>query len=98
MSSVCVLRLLLLFSRPSEGRPALAKPNYRQQKRQKELSRKSRQAERLQRRTSKLEGDEANPEGGGAEGTDVTGPSPTEEASATGVPSPKPGIAPKVTP
>ena len=36
----------------------MAKPNYRQQKRQKELSRKSRQAERLQRRTSKLEGDD----------------------------------------
>ncbi len=96
MSSVCVLRLLLLFSRPSEGRPALAKPNYRQQKRQKELSRKSRQAERLQRRTSKLEGEETNPEGSGAEGTDVTGLGPTER-SAT-VPAPEPGIAPKVTP
>jgi hypothetical protein len=36
----------------------LAKPNYRQQKRQKELSRKSRQAERLQRRTGKLEGED----------------------------------------
>jgi hypothetical protein len=33
----------------------LAKPNYRQQKRQKEISRKSRQAEKLQRRTGKLE-------------------------------------------
>ncbi len=96
MSSVCVLRLLLSVSRPSEGRPALAKPNYRQQKRQKELSRKSRQAERLQRRTSKLEGEDTNPEGGGAEGTDVTSLGPTE-AGAT-VPAPEPGIAPKVTP
>ena len=96
MSSGCVLRLRLLFSRPSEGRPALAKPNYRQQKRQKELSRKSRQAERLQRRTSKLEGDDTNPEGIGAEGTDVTGLGPTE--ASTTVPAPEPGHAPKVTP
>jgi len=36
----------------------LAKPNYRQQKRQKELSRKTRQAEKLNRRTGKLEGDD----------------------------------------
>ena len=74
----------------------MAKPNYRQQKRQKELSRKSRQAERLQRRTSKLEGEDTNPEGGGAEGSDVTSLGPTE-AGAT-VPAPEPGIAPKVTP
>ena len=36
----------------------MVKPNYRQQKRQKELSRKSRQAEKLQRRTGKSEGTE----------------------------------------
>ncbi len=40
---------------------ALVKPNYRQQKRQKELSRKSRQAEKLQRRTGKTESAEAGP-------------------------------------
>ena len=75
----------------------MAKPNYRQQKRQKELSRKSRQAERLQRRTSKLEGDDANAAGNGAEGTDVTGLSPTE-AGASSAPLAESGIAPKVTP
>lgn len=31
----------------------MAKPNYRQQKRQKEISRKSRQAEKLKRRSGK---------------------------------------------
>ncbi|HLQ13966.1 MAG TPA: hypothetical protein VK130_12090 [Steroidobacteraceae bacterium] len=40
----------------------MAKPNYRQQKRQKELSRKSRQAEKLQRRTGKIEPAEGSPE------------------------------------
>jgi hypothetical protein len=39
----------------------LVKPNYRQQKRQKELSRKSRQAEKLQRRTGKSEAAETGP-------------------------------------
>ena len=39
----------------------MAKPNYRQQKKQKEAARKTRQAERLQRRSSKpLASDDAN--------------------------------------
>jgi len=53
----------------------LAKPNYRQQKRQKELSRKSRQAERLQRRTGKLEGEDAAADVSGT-GPEVTLPAP----------------------
>jgi hypothetical protein len=75
----------------------LAKPNYRQQKRQKELSRKSRQAERLQRRTSKLEGEEANPDTAGVAGTETQGTS-VAGASAEPAPLPATGIAPKVTP
>ena len=65
----------------------MAKPNYRQQKRQKELSRKSRQAERLQRRTGKLEGDDSPGEVSG----DVPG-TPT----GAGIALPEP--APKATP
>lgn len=97
MSSACVLRLPLLPCRPSEGRLALAKPNYRQQKRQKELSRKSRQAERLQRRTSKLEGEEANPDAAGVAGTETQGTG-AAGAGAEQAPLPATGIAPKVTP
>jgi len=73
----------------------LAKPNYRQQKRQKELSRKSRQAERLQRRTGKLEGDEVAGDAsvpGSAEVTLVPG-EPAGESPTT-LPAP----APKATP
>jgi hypothetical protein len=55
----------------------LAKPNYRQQKRQKEISRKSRQAEKLQRRTGKLE-----PEGENA-GTAHSPATPAEPQTST---------------
>ena len=57
----------------------MAKPNYRQQKRQKELSRKSRQAERLQRRTGKLDGDEQAAEAGSVEAGVVTPAVPVSE-------------------
>jgi len=68
----------------------LAKPNYRQQKRQKELSRKSRQAEKLQRRTGKLEGEEGNAPldapastgGAAAVAGTVPGPAPSGNAPA----------------
>jgi hypothetical protein len=64
----------------------LAKPNYRQQKRQKELARHARQAERLQRRTGKLEGE--------AEVGIATG-----AAGAAETPLPvSPGGTPKATP
>ncbi len=36
----------------------MAKPNYRQQKRQKEIARKSRQSERLARRTTKSDSED----------------------------------------
>jgi hypothetical protein len=51
----------------------LAKPNYRQQKRQKELSRKSRQAEKLQRRTGKIEPTDGSPATSGAVAADTQG-------------------------
>jgi len=51
----------------------LAKPNYRQQKRQKELSRKSRQAEKLQRRTPKTDPADTSPEAAGTVTTDIQG-------------------------
>jgi hypothetical protein len=54
----------------------LAKPNYRQQKRQKEISRKSRQAEKLQRR-GKLE-----PEADAA-GLPLTPAAPAEPQAGT---------------
>jgi len=60
-NSACASRLRRRCSRQPEGN-SLAKPNYRQQKRQKELSRKSRQAEKLQRRTGKTEPAEGSPE------------------------------------
>jgi hypothetical protein len=59
---------------------ALVKPNYRQQKRQKELSRKSRQAEKLQRRTGKTETAEPSPVGANSAEATVPGgtrPEPT---------------------
>ena len=78
MNNACASRRRSLRSRPPEG-IALAKPNYRQQKRQKELSRKSRQAERLQRRTGKLEGDDAAPgDAGTGAGPAITAPDATQ--------------------
>ena len=77
-SSGCA-SLLRLCSRQSEGK-ALAKPNYRQQKRQKELSRKSRQAEKLQRRTGKSEPAEGSPEATVTVATDIQG-GPRQEST-----------------
>ena len=67
------------LSRRLEGN-ALAKPNYRQQKRQKELSRKSRQAEKLQRRTGKTDTADTTPEGTGPVTTDIQG-GPRQEST-----------------
>jgi len=58
----------------------LAKPNYRQQKRQKELSRKSRQAEKLQRRTGKTDPADTSPEATGTVATDIQG-GPRQEST-----------------
>ena len=77
-SSGCA-SLLRPCSRQSEGK-ALAKPNYRQQKRQKELSRKSRQAEKLQRRTGKSEPAEGSPEATVTVATDIQG-GPRQEST-----------------
>ena len=52
-----LFRLAVVLS----GGDQLAKPNFEYQKRQKELSRKSRQAEKLQRRTGKTETADASP-------------------------------------
>ncbi|HMI37227.1 MAG TPA: hypothetical protein VK505_06350 [Steroidobacteraceae bacterium] len=51
----------------------MAKPNYRQQKRQKELSRKSRQAEKLQRRAPKTDPAGTSPEAAGTVATNIQG-------------------------
>jgi len=55
-----LIRTALGFKATHVGVP-LAKPNYRQQKKQKEQARLTRQAEKLKRRTVKL--DELDPSG-----------------------------------
>ena len=65
----------------------MAKPNYRQQKRQKELSRKSRQAEKLQRRTARPEGEDQPADAGAGTPAAAGGPMPAGQTSASEITS-----------